>query len=132
MAIGRKLDALLKERNLKPGTLASLTGINKNTIYAIIKRDSEKVNMAALHKIADALHISIDYFFDPFVEEYISEEAFLSEMAQHKTKAPAHEMPERNEIAMLYLSLTEENQRRLLDYAQLLLRAQQAEHDSQG
>ena len=39
---------------------------------------------------------------------------------------------ERAGIATLFASLTEENQRRLLDFAQVLLVAQQAEHDSQG
>ena len=39
---------------------------------------------------------------------------------------------ERAEIATLFASLSEENQRRLLDFAQVLLVAQQAERDSQG
>lgn len=39
---------------------------------------------------------------------------------------------ERNEIATLFASLTEENQRRLLDFAQVLLKAQQGERDSQA
>ena len=37
---------------------------------------------------------------------------------------------ERTKIATLFASLTEENQRRLLDFAQVLLVAQQAERDS--
>ena len=37
---------------------------------------------------------------------------------------------ERAEIVTLFASLTEENQRRLLDFAQVLLTAQQAERDS--
>lgn len=39
---------------------------------------------------------------------------------------------ERAGIATLFASLSEENQRRLLDFAQVLLVAQQAERDSQG
>ena len=39
---------------------------------------------------------------------------------------------ERDEIAKLFASLSEENQQRLLDFAKVLLVAQQAEHDSQG
>lgn len=47
--------------------------------------------------------------------------------------APAPgEKPERVEIATLFASLSEENQQRLLDFAQVLLVAQQAEHDSRG
>ena len=45
--------------------------------------------------------------------------------------APAEE-PERDKITKLFLSLTEENQKKLIDYAILLLTAQQAGRDSQG
>lgn len=64
MGIGIKLAELLELRHKKPGTLASETGINKNTIYAIIKRDSTKVNLSILEAIAQNLGVSIDYFFD--------------------------------------------------------------------
>lgn len=64
MGIGIKLSELLELRHKKPGTLASETGINKNTIYAIIKRDSTKVNLSILEAIAQNLGVSIDYFFD--------------------------------------------------------------------
>ena len=42
------------------------------------------------------------------------------------------EEPEREEIAILVASLSEENQRRLLDFAQVRLVAQQAERDSRA
>ena len=50
---------------------------------------------------------------------------------EREQPAPAQgEEPERAEIATLFASLTEENQRRLLDYAELLLQAQQVGRDS--
>ena len=64
MGIGAKLQQLLDEKGKKPGTLASETGISKNTIYAIIKRDNKKVDMAILEAIADNLGVSIDRFFE--------------------------------------------------------------------
>ena len=64
MGIGFKLQQLLDARGKKAGTLASETGISKNTIYAIIKRDNRKVDMATLDAIAANLGVSIDYFFD--------------------------------------------------------------------
>lgn len=63
MAVGEKLDALLKAKNKKPGTLASETGINKNTIYSIIKRNNEKVNYSIIEKISEALDVPVEYFF---------------------------------------------------------------------
>ena len=63
MAIGERLNALLKEKNKKPGTLASETGISKNTIYSIIKRNNDKVSPAILERISQALDVPVDYFF---------------------------------------------------------------------
>lgn len=52
---------------------------------------------------------------------------------EREQPAPAPgEEPEREEIAILFASLSEENQRRLLDFAQVLLVAQQAERDSRA
>ena len=64
MGIGFKLQQLLDARGKKAGTLASETGVSRNTIYAIIKRDNKKVDMATLDAIAANLGVSIDYFFD--------------------------------------------------------------------
>lgn len=50
-------------------------------------------------------------------------------MERHDS-APAAE-PGRGRIATLFSSLTNENQNKLLEYAQLLLTVQQAEHDSE-
>ena len=61
--IGEKLDALLKAKGIKPGTLASETGISKNTIYGIIKRNNKKVDVRIMEKIAAALDVPMDYFF---------------------------------------------------------------------
>lgn len=50
-----------------------------------------------------------------------------------ESEAPALEdNPEREAISKVFLSLTAENQQKLLDYAQLLLTAQQAGHGSRG
>lgn len=64
MGIGTALDMLLKAKKKKPGTLATETGINKNTIYGILKRDNKKVDLSILERISDNLGVPIDYFFD--------------------------------------------------------------------
>ena len=63
MAIGKQLEALLKEKNKKPGTLASEIGISKNTLYSIIRRDNDKVSHETLERIAGALGVPVSYFF---------------------------------------------------------------------
>ena len=61
--IGEKLDGLLKAKQIKPGTLARDTGISKNTIYGIIKRNNKKVDAKIIETIADYLDVPVDYFF---------------------------------------------------------------------
>lgn len=63
MGKGKKLQALLKEKNISVTSLARETDISQNTLYAIIKRDSE-INASTMSKISDALHMSIDELSD--------------------------------------------------------------------
>ena len=60
--IGQKLDELLKSKGIKAGTLATMTGISKSTIYSIIKRNNKNVDYSAIEKIADALEVPVEYF----------------------------------------------------------------------
>ena len=69
MAFGKKLEAALQMKNMKPGTLATKTGISKNTIYSIIQRDSTKVDLSVIRVISDVLDIDIGYFLSPDEEE---------------------------------------------------------------
>lgn len=74
MAIGKKLEAALQAKGIKPGTLATMTGVNKNTIYSIIKRDNDKVDMKLLTTFAEALGISLDYFFDKSTDGLVTDD----------------------------------------------------------
>ena len=60
--IGQKLNDLLQTKGIKPGTLATITGINKSTIYSIIKRNNKNVDYSTIEKIADALDVPVEYF----------------------------------------------------------------------
>lgn len=62
--IGEKLAELLEVRNIKPGTLATITGVSKSTIYSIIKRNNKNVDFSAMEKISDALGVPVEYFYD--------------------------------------------------------------------
>ncbi len=64
MMIGEKLQALLEVRKIKPGTLATMTGISKSTIYSIIKRNNKNVDFSVMEKISDALGVPVEYFYD--------------------------------------------------------------------
>lgn len=55
MGIGKRIDRLLSEKSMSLKELSELTEISYNTIYAIIKRDSNKVDPNTVEKIATAL-----------------------------------------------------------------------------
>ena len=63
MAIGKKLNSLLKKKSMKVTTLAHLTDIPAQTLYAIIRRDSANVDLDILRKICTATEINISYFY---------------------------------------------------------------------
>jgi len=73
MALGKKLEEALKMKGIKPGTLATMTGISKNTIYSIIKRDNEKVNLQMIQQFADALGMELDYFLKADPDELLDQ-----------------------------------------------------------
>lgn len=73
MGQGKKLQSLLKERNISVTKLTNETGISSNTLYAIIKRDSN-INADTLSKISNALQISIDSLRQLLADETLNEE----------------------------------------------------------
>lgn len=62
MGIGRKLTDLMKKRNTNANELAALTGVPAQTIYSLIRRDANKVDIDSLIRIARALGVTADYF----------------------------------------------------------------------
>lgn len=62
--VGDKLQKLLDSKKVKAGTLATMTGISKSTIYSIIKRNNKNVDFSTMEKIADALDVPVEYFYD--------------------------------------------------------------------
>lgn len=60
--IGDKLQELLEAKQMKPGTLATRTGIPKSTIYGILKRNNKKAEFSVLEKISEELNVPVEYF----------------------------------------------------------------------
>ena len=59
MGAGKNLQSFLKDKNITVTQLSKGTGISSNTLYAIIKRDSN-INATTINKIAEYLQMSID------------------------------------------------------------------------
>ena len=64
MPFGEKLQNLIKERNISVPQLARMTGVNQNTLYSFIRRNTQKADPAVIGQIADALNVDVHYFID--------------------------------------------------------------------
>lgn len=62
MAIGEKLERLLKLRSRNVNDLSAATNISPSTLYSIIRRNNMKVDLSILQSIADELCVTLDYF----------------------------------------------------------------------
>ena len=116
--IGKKISELLKIRGMKQTELARITGVSKTTINSIITRNNKNVDFSTMEKIADALDVPIEYFFDrngdgPKIKPIISEG--LSEMEERFVNA--------------FTALTPTNRHTLIIIAEALLRDQASNAD---
>lgn len=63
MGIGVKLKELLSEKKMSVAELSRLTGISTNTLYAVIRRDSDRMNGEALIKISEIFQVPLSTLF---------------------------------------------------------------------
>lgn len=68
MGIGVRLEAIMKAKDINANELAKKIGVTSSTIYSMIKRDSNRVDIDLIIKIAHALGITAD--------ELLSEERY--------------------------------------------------------
>ena len=73
MGMGQVLKRLLNERNMTIKELSEITGISKNTLYAITKRDSLHVRAETIEKISKALNVPVAKLLDWNSEGKMSE-----------------------------------------------------------
>jgi len=55
MGLGKRIERLLSEKSITIKELSEISDVSYNTIYAMIKRDSNKVDPKTVEKIASAL-----------------------------------------------------------------------------
>lgn len=69
MGIGTRLEELMKLKGTNANELANKIGATPSTIYSIIKRDSNRVDIDIIIKIAHALDMSADDFLSYKIDE---------------------------------------------------------------
>ena len=57
MTFGENLETILEEKGLNMHKLAEISGVSYNTIYSLVKRNSNKVSYSVLSKLAYALNL---------------------------------------------------------------------------
>ncbi|MEI6821024.1 MAG: helix-turn-helix transcriptional regulator [Bacteroidota bacterium] len=62
MGIGSKLENLLELRGRNVNDVALAINVKPPTLYSIIKRDSNHVDIELVFKLADELGVKVDYF----------------------------------------------------------------------
>ncbi len=73
MGMGQVLKQLLNDQNMTIKELSEITGISKNTLYAITKRDSLHVRAETIEKISKALGVPVAKLLDWNSEGKMSE-----------------------------------------------------------
>lgn len=64
MGFGKRLNELIEYRKTNVNRISKITGIGTQTLYMIIKRDSESVNPKTVSILANALGVNASYFYD--------------------------------------------------------------------
>ena len=60
MGIGHNLEWAMKKNNTNANELASLLGVTPSTLYSMIQRDSNRIDIDLIIKIAHALNMTSD------------------------------------------------------------------------
>lgn len=82
MGVGLRLKEILREKNMTIKELANISGVSLNTLYSITKRDSERVDIVLIKKIADALNVKLSQFLpDELAAKYDSYENLAHELS---------------------------------------------------
>lgn len=69
-AIGKRIENLLKERNITQYELCKRGGIPRSTVSVIIAGKPQTVKMDTVYQIAATLEMSLEQFFsDPIFDE---------------------------------------------------------------
>lgn len=62
MGVGKKLQQLIALRNRNVNDIAQAINVSSSTLYSIIRRDNNKVDIDVLQDIANELDVTLDYF----------------------------------------------------------------------
>lgn len=115
MAVGKKLDEILKSRGLTQKEVADKAGIKPQTLNNLITRDSARADIQILLKICKALSIDMSVFDEDALEEFYQDHPKANPLTISKELTPRQER-----IVQLFDELTEAQQDNIIGRAELL------------
>ena len=68
MGVGKKLQQLINLRNRNVNDVAQAIKVSSSTLYSIIRRDNNKVDIDVLQDIANELDVTLDYFTSKHIQ----------------------------------------------------------------
>lgn len=103
MNIGSRLKQILQERNMNVSQLARTADIPAQTLYAMIKRDSNKADMDIMAKLLNALDMEFMEFMGQDWKKAVKENAAQAKQAGQgsKEKARAVKTGEKTQMQQL-------------------------------
>ncbi|MBO5195549.1 MAG: helix-turn-helix transcriptional regulator [Clostridia bacterium] len=62
-AVAKRFRNICNERNIKPNTLANISGITPSTVYSMLDSNRRDISIVTIKKLCDGLEISRGEFF---------------------------------------------------------------------
>ena len=62
-AVAKRFRNICNERNIKPNTLANISGITQSTVYSMLDSNRSDISIVTIKKLCDGLKISLGEFF---------------------------------------------------------------------
>lgn len=106
MGIKKRLTALLKERNMNTNELAQRINVTPSTIYSMLQRDSNRIDIDLIMRISRALDVTAD--------ELLSDE--IAELSAQQAPAAAFQDLNEEKLVSAYRSFNALGRERLMDY----------------
>ena len=62
-AVAKRFRNICNKRNIKPNTLANISGITPSTVYSMLDSNRRDISIVTIKKLCDGLKISLGEFF---------------------------------------------------------------------
>jgi len=129
MAVGRKLDKIIKQKNLTQKEVADKAGIKPQTLNNLITRDSARADVQILLKICKALNIEMSVFAEDAIEEFYLDHPD----AEPIIKETHQELTENEQIIVgLFKELTDTQQGEIIGRAKVMVEQNETKYNEEG